>query len=112
MAVRLAAKRLLEEVGLDGVAEQGLYVALRRGNVQTWLPSHGAWPFSPPVLGPHAVLVVLHPEGRDVFLAPGAHDGVHLQLATSTTVLAPSSSRCHLRACTRGLCLLLVVGTR
>ena len=75
MAVRLVARRLLREAWLDGVAEEGLYVGLG-----AWLPSHGARPLSPPVLGSHAVLVALHLEGMEVVLAPGAGDKVRYRV--------------------------------
>ena len=41
LAVPLAAQRFLGEAGLDGIAEEGLYVALWRGSAEAWLPSQG-----------------------------------------------------------------------
>ena len=40
MAVRLAAKRLLEEAGMDGAAEEALYVAMWRRIADASLSSH------------------------------------------------------------------------
>ena len=77
-----------------------------------WPPSHGVRPLSPPVLGSHAVLVVLHPEAMEVILAPGADDEVRLVLTASIVVLAPTSSSYRLAAETEAPRLLVVVGTR
>ena len=52
LAVRLAAMRVLEEAGMDGVEEEGLYVALWRSSANAWLPIPGKRPFTPPRFGP------------------------------------------------------------
>ena len=68
LAVRFAAKCLVEEAGMHGVQEEGFYVALRRSHAHAWRPSHGRRPFTPPAPGSHAVLVALHPEGMEAVL--------------------------------------------
>ena len=97
---------------MDGVAKEGLYVALWRSSGQAWLPSHGKCSFSPRVLGSHPVLVALHLEGTEVVLAAGADDEVRLALVAGNLVLAHTSGNYYL--VTRGGAprLLVVVGTR
>ena len=80
--------------------------------MQAWLPGHGARPFSPPVLGSHAVLVALHPEGMEVVFAPNADEELRLEVAAIIAVLAPTSSSYHLAARGGPPRLLVVVGTR
>ena len=111
-AVRLAALRLLEEPGLDGAAEEGLYVALWRSGAKARLSSHGTRPFTPPVLRSHAVMMVLHPKGMEVVLNPGTDGEECLSLAVSNAVLAPDSSSYHLANRVSYPPLLVVVGTR
>ena len=99
---------------VDGAVGEALYAALWRSSGEAWLPSHGGLPFRPPMLGSHAVLVALHPEGMEVILAPGADDEVRLALATSTAVLAPPPATITRDLAARGGAprLLVVVRTR
>ena len=85
--MRLAARRLLQEAGLDREVEEGLYVALWRSSADACLRSHGRRHFTPPVLESQAVLVALHPEGMEAVLAPGADGKERLSLAVGNVVL-------------------------
>ena len=85
-------------------------MALWRSSAEGRLPSHGKRPFTPPVLGAHAVLVALHPEGMEVVLATGTDGKDRLLLANSNTVLAPLSRSYHLRNHAGDPRLLVVVG--
>ena len=107
LAVRLAAQRLLGEGGLDGMAEEGLYVAPWGGSAKASLPIKRAQAYSPPVMGSHAALVAVHPEGMGVVIAPSADDETRLELAANSVILTPTSSRYRLTA--RGGSIQLVV---
>ena len=109
LAVRLAVRSMLEEAGLDGVEEEGLYVALWRSSADAWLPSHGRRPLTPPTLGSHAILVALHPEVMEAVL--GVEGADRLLLIVDNAVLAPTSNRYHLANRGRHPRLLVVVGT-
>ena len=112
LAARLVARRLLGEAGLNGAAEEGLYVAVWRSSAEAWLPSHSKRPFTPPLLGSRAVLVALHPQGMEVALAPGKDGEARLSPAVGVAVLAPTSSSSHLAIRRGDPQVLVVVGTR
>ena len=112
LAVHLAARRrLLEEAGLVGAAEEGLYVAL-------WRSSAG--------LAPQPRQAALHasaaphpcrfggtaPEGMEVVLSPGADGQQRWSLPVGNAVLAPTSITYHLENRGGDPRLLVVVGTR
>ena len=109
-AVHLAVGRLLEVVRLEGVEEEGLYVALWRSSADAWLPSHGRRALTPPALGSHAVLVALHPEGMEAVLS--VEGAKRLSLTVDNAVLSSTSGRYHLANRGGHPQLLVVVGTR
>ena len=94
LTVRLAAKRLRDEVGRDGLEEEGLYVALRRSNTSAWRPRHGRRPFTPPSLGSNAGMGAVHPEGMEAVLGVDAEE--RLSLTADNVVLIATSSMYHL----------------
>ena len=49
--------------------------------------------YSPPMMGSHAIVVALHPEGMGVVIAPCADDETWLELAGNSAILTPTSNR-------------------
>ena len=100
--------RLLGEAGLEDVRrDEGLYVALWRGGVDAWRREQAVRPLTPQVLGSHALLVAMHPEGAEVVF--GAD---HLLLTGDGVVLVPTSGSYRLESRGGDLKLVVVVGTR
>ena len=108
LSVRLSVGRLLDEARLEDVRrDDGLYVTLWRGGADDWRREQAVRPLTPQVLGSHALLVAVHPEGAEVVFVTD-----RLLLAGDGVVLVPTSSSYRLEGRGDDLRLLVVVGTR
>ena len=106
LLVRLSVGRLLDKAGLeDARRDEGLYVALWRGEADAWRREQAVRPLTPQALGSHALLVAVHPEGAEVKF--GAD---RLLLTRDGAVLVPTSSSYRLESRGGDLKLLVVVG--